>query len=64
MIAFMATGEKKAETLAKVISDRYNPERYPAQRIDPKDGELVWLVDDAAAGELPRKIKGYKVCEG
>ena len=64
MVAFMATGEKKANTLAEVLSDRYNPEQYPAQRIDPKDGKLIWLVDEAAGSELPRKIKGLKICEG
>lgn len=64
MIIFMATGEKKAITLAEVLSDRYNPAQYPAQRIDPKDGQLIWLVDDAAASKLPRKIKGFKICEG
>ncbi|HKY52736.1 MAG TPA: 6-phosphogluconolactonase [Anaerolineales bacterium] len=63
-VAFMATGEKKAITLAEVLSDRYNPEQYPAQRIDPKDGKLIWLVDEAAASKLPRRIKGLKICEG
>ena len=64
MIAFMATGEKKADTLAEVLSDRYNPALLPAQRIDPQDGQLIWLVDEAAAGKLPRKTKGMKFCEG
>jgi 6-phosphogluconolactonase len=64
LIVFMATDEKKAITLAEVLSDRYNPELYPAQRIDPKDGELIWLVDEAAASKLPRKMKGLKICEG
>jgi 6-phosphogluconolactonase len=63
-VAFMATGEKKANTLAEVLSDRYNPELYPAQRINPKDGKLIWLVDEAAASKLPRKIKGLNICEG
>lgn len=63
-IVFMATGEKKATTLAEVLSDRYNPELYPAQRIDPKAGELIWLVDESAASKLPRKMKGLKICEG
>ncbi len=58
-VVFMVTGEKKAITLAEVLSDRYNPEQYPAQRIDPKDGELIWLVDEEAAGKLP-KINGKK----
>ena len=64
MVAFMATGEKKAITLAEVLSDRYNPELYPAQRIDPKNGKLIWLVDVDVASKLPRKIKGLKICEG
>lgn len=63
IVAFMATGEKKANTLAEVLSDRYNPALYPAQRIGPKDGNLIWLVDEAAAGKLPKKLK-TKYCEG
>jgi len=63
MVVFMATGAKKAITLAEVLSDRYNAELYPAQRIDPKAGELIWLVDDDAAGKLPKKIT-RKYCEG
>jgi len=63
MVVFMATGEKKAVTLAEVLSDRYNPELYPAQRIDPKNGELIWLVDEDAASKLPRSLI-TKFCEG
>ena len=63
-VVFMATGAKKAFTLAEVLSDRYNPELYPAQRIDPVAGELIWLVDESAAGKLPKKITGLKFCEG
>ena len=62
-VAFMATGEKKAITLAEVLSDRYNPELLPAQRIEPKDGQLIWLVDEAAAGKLPRSLT-VRFCEG
>jgi 6-phosphogluconolactonase len=54
MIVFMATGEKKANTLAEVLSDRYNPAQYPAQRIAPNEGRLIWLVDEAAASMLPK----------
>jgi 6-phosphogluconolactonase len=57
LIVFMATGEKKAVTLAEVLSDTHtrNPEIYPAQRIQPKEGRLIWLVDEAAASRLPAK---------
>ena len=54
MVVFMVTGEKKAITLAEVLSDRYNPELYPAQRIRPREGKLIWLVDEGAAGKLPK----------
>lgn len=57
MIVFMATGEKKADTLAQVLSDRLNPAQYPAQRIQPKDGRLIWLVDEAAASKVPEELK-------
>jgi 6-phosphogluconolactonase len=57
MVVFMVTGEKKAITLAEVLSDRYNPEQYPAQSIKPKDGEAIWLVDKEAASKLPKKLK-------
>jgi 6-phosphogluconolactonase len=62
-VAFMATGEKKAITLAEVLSGRYNPELYPAQRIEPKNGKLFWLVDEEAANKLPRELT-KEFCEG
>jgi 6-phosphogluconolactonase len=62
-VVFMAVGEKKADTLAQVLSGRYNPELYPAQRIDPKDGKLIWLVDEDAASRLPMDLV-RKFCEG
>jgi 6-phosphogluconolactonase len=63
MIVFMATGEKKAQTLAQVLSGRYNPDLYPAQRIEPQEGRLIWLVDEDAASRLPRKLLSI-FCEG
>ena len=62
-VVFMASGEKKAATLAEVLSDRYNPELYPAQRIDPRDGKLIWLVDEDAASKLPMELV-RRFCEG
>jgi len=63
IIAFMVSGEKKAVTLAEVLGGRYNPELLPAQRIEPKDGRLIWLVDEDAAGKLPKELT-RKFCEG
>jgi 6-phosphogluconolactonase len=57
-IAFMVAGENKSHTLAEVLSDTHarNPQLYPAQRIRPTDGALIWLVDEAAASALPDNL--------
>ena len=55
MVAFMATGEKKADTFAEVSGGRRNPELYPAQRIQPTEGRLIWLVDEAMASKLQKE---------
>ena len=62
-IAFMVTGEKKAPALAEVLSNRYNPELYPAQRIEPKDGKTIWFVDEDVASKLPMDLV-RRFCEG
>jgi 6-phosphogluconolactonase len=58
LIAFMAAGKNKSHTLAEVLSDTHvrNPELYPAQRIRPTDGALIWLVDEGAASALPDNL--------
>ncbi len=47
-IWFLVTGAGKAETLRNVIKGEKNLELLPAQRIQPKDGNLVWMIDEAA----------------
>lgn len=56
LVLFMAVGENKAVTLEKVLNNGYQPELYPAQRIKPKDGRLIWLLDKAAANNLPERL--------
>ncbi len=51
-IAFMVDGEKKAPVLEKVLEGEYIPSHYPAQLISPKNGELHWFLDKAAAKNL------------
>jgi len=52
-ILFLVTGENKASALKEVLSGTYRPELFPAQRIRPTDGKVVWLVDEAAGSKLP-----------
>jgi len=49
-IVFAVEGTGKAATLAAVREGPFEPERYPSQIVSPENGELLWLVDKAAAG--------------
>ena len=51
-ILFLVTGKSKAVTLNKVLNGEYLPEKFPAQRIAPTDGNLIWLVDEEAGSLL------------
>lgn len=65
MVLFMATGTNKAAVLSQVLGDSYQPERLPAQRIHPEDGELIWLLDEGAASKLPGKsLNSQRAAEG
>lgn len=48
-VAFLVEGSGKAETLARVLSG----ENLPAARVNPGNGQLLWLIDEAAASQLP-----------
>lgn len=48
-IAFLASGSNKANALKEVIQGKFEPDRFPSQIIQPKNGELHWFVDEAAA---------------
>jgi len=51
-IVFLVSGEGKSQTLADVLYGDYQPDKFPAQRIRPTDGELIWMVDNLAAKEI------------
>ena len=47
-VVFLVAGAGKAVTLTQVLND-ISPGKYPARRIQPTDGNVTWLVDEAAA---------------
>jgi 6-phosphogluconolactonase len=53
-ILFLVRGESKAKTLSSVLNGEFKPDLYPAQRINPHNGQVVWLVDEAAASQLKK----------
>jgi len=49
-VAFLVSGAEKAPILARVLEGPRGA--LPAQLVSPDDGELVWIVDSAAARDL------------
>ncbi|MDZ4763623.1 MAG: 6-phosphogluconolactonase [Chloroflexota bacterium] len=49
MIMFLVSGADKAEALKHVFDDPYQPDRLPAQIVNPTAGNVVWMVDEPAA---------------
>jgi 6-phosphogluconolactonase len=49
-VVFMAAGENKRHPLKEVLIGERNPELYPSQLVQPTNGKLIWLVDEAATG--------------
>jgi 6-phosphogluconolactonase len=52
LVVFLAAGAAKSHTLERVLHGAYRPRDLPAQRIEPWDGELIWLIDDDAAAGM------------
>jgi 6-phosphogluconolactonase len=52
---FVVTGKGKAEAVRDVIAGPRDPLKFPAQIIEPSDGELIWVLDKAAASLLPNR---------
>lgn len=53
-IVFLVAGSEKAATLAAVLQGEPRPTELPSQLIQPVNGTLTWLVDEAAAAQIHR----------
>lgn len=51
-VAFLVAGAGKAQVLRDILHGPRNPERLPAQLIQPQEGEILWLTDLAAAAQV------------
>ena len=52
-VMFLASGADKADMLHQVLEGKNAPP-LPAQRVQPSDGKLLWLLDVPAAARLTR----------
>jgi 6-phosphogluconolactonase len=51
-VMFLIAGDDKALPLKGVLEGPYEPAQLPAQLIAPSEGNLIWLLDQKAAGQL------------
>jgi 6-phosphogluconolactonase len=56
-VIFLVTRSDKAPALKAVLEGPYEPEQLPAQLIQPVNGKLLWLVDQAAGSMLATGIR-------
>jgi 6-phosphogluconolactonase len=52
-VRLLVTGTDKAGVLREALLGPREPERLPVQLVAPEAGRLVWMLDRAAAAELP-----------
>jgi 6-phosphogluconolactonase len=50
-ILILCAGDSKAPVLKEVLRTG-TPVRFPVQRVQPTHGELIWILDEAAASKL------------
>jgi 6-phosphogluconolactonase len=51
-VEMFVVGAGKAQVVAKVLRGPLDPFRLPAQNVRPVDGEMVWIMDQAAAARI------------
>ncbi|MEZ4644714.1 MAG: 6-phosphogluconolactonase [Chloroflexota bacterium] len=54
-VIFLVTGAQKAAAVTAVLHGTHDPEKWPAQRIQPRQGQLIWFLDEAASGNAGGK---------
>lgn len=47
-VLFLVSGQRKAQVLHEVLSGPQDPQQRPSQGVMPSEGQLTWLVDQAA----------------
>jgi 6-phosphogluconolactonase len=53
-IHFFVTGVEKAEALRATLEGARDLQKFPAQAVQPRDGHVIWWVDENAVSLLKR----------
>jgi 6-phosphogluconolactonase len=52
-VMFLASGSDKADMVHQILEGKHTPP-YPSQQVQPIDGTLLWMLDEAAAAKVSR----------
>lgn len=52
LAVFLVAGQEKADVLQEVLVGSKSSEEIPAKRVQPPQGQILWLVDTPAASRL------------
>jgi 6-phosphogluconolactonase len=55
-VRFLVAGADKQDAVAAVLAGPPDPHCYPAQLLAAATGDVVWMLDDAAAAKLPAHV--------
>jgi 6-phosphogluconolactonase len=53
-VLFVVSGQDKADALKEVLEGSQSPDLFPSKLVRPANGNLIWLVDQAAASALSK----------
>lgn len=54
LVMFLVAGSSKADVAKEVLEGEFRPDVLPAQLVQPVNGRLLWLLDEAAGALLKR----------
>jgi 6-phosphogluconolactonase len=55
-VLLLVAGADKADMLYEVLVTKRDAALYPIQQVRPVDGNKIWLLDRAAAAQLPQTV--------
>ena len=51
-VMFLVSGRYKSEAVQSVLEGEFRPDDFPAQFVNPENGNLYWMLDETAASLL------------
>jgi 6-phosphogluconolactonase len=57
LLIVLVAGADKAPIIENVLEKQSNSQLYPIQRVMPRFGPKLWLLDEAAAGRLSSRVR-------